>query len=438
LEKAERKKRDLDVVEASGIRQRRETRNQAALTTQAPATSLSGNVEQATPKSLPTLLSAERNCYVCKTLYREVHHFYDLLCPSCGDLNFDKRTQSADLSGFVAVVTGGRIKIGFQIVLKLLRAGARVLMTTRFPNDAALRFSREREFSDWQHRLSIYAADFRYLPFVQNLAQAISADVESLDILINNAAQTVRRPPAFYRHLLATESQCRAALPEPAQSLIAGPPIPIKPERESLAQLPHLPTPAAMTQLPLLPEDGFASSLEFPIGQLDADGQQRDHRPFNSWVQKLGDVSLGELVEVHAVNCLAPYLLIGCLEPLMLKPPMRDRYIINVSAMEGKFHAKKTGFHPHTNMAKAAMNMITRTAAARFARQRIFMNSVDTGWITNEFPIQKTQAMAEAGFQPPLDEIDGAARVCDPIFQGQNTRQPIFGKFYKDYREVSW
>jgi NAD(P)-dependent dehydrogenase (short-subunit alcohol dehydrogenase family) len=438
FEKAEGKKRDLDMLESTGIRQQREARNLAARNAQAPESHSHLSSEELKPQALLARLSTERNCYVCKALYREVHHFYDLLCPACGDLNFHKRTQTADLSGHVAVVTGGRIKIGFQIALKLLRAGSRVLITTRFPNDAALRFFRQHDFSEWQNRLSIYAADFRSLLTVRELARAISKDVQQLDLLINNAAQTVRRPPAFYRHLLETESQSRAELPKPAQALLAGPQVPIPSDGERLDALSPLPLPAALSQLPLWPEEAFVRAEDFPIGQFDADGQQRDYRPHNSWVERLGDVSLGELVEVHAVNCLAPYLLIGGLEPLLSKLPLRDRHIINVSAMEGKFHAQKTGFHPHTNMAKAALNMLTRTCADGLARKRIFMNSVDTGWITNEYPFPKTQAMAEEGFQPPLDETDGASRVCDPIFLARNTGQPTFGKFYKDYREVSW
>ncbi len=434
-EKAERRKRDLDVVESAGIRQRRQHRADSP-----PKALPFAEDDSHEPAVRDMALSAARKCYICKAPYREVHRFYDLMCPACGDANFARRSQTANLSGYTSLVTGGRIKIGFQIALKLLRAGSKVLITTRFPNDAALRFSREADFPDWRDRLEIYAADFRFLPLVEALAREISANVDRLDVLINNAAQTVRRPPAFYRHLLETEAQSRAELPKLAQSLIAGDAPQSTPQAAGLAKFEagDRLSPAAMSQLAVLPGDALSNPEEFPPGQFDGEGQQVDQRAFNSWVQRLVDVSPGELVEVHAVNCLAPYILIAGLESLFAKPPARDRFIVNVSAMEGKFHAKKTGFHPHTNMAKAALNMLTRTASARYARQRIYMNSVDTGWITNEFPLQKTQQMAESGFQPPLDEIDGAARVCAPIFDGVQTGEPAFGKFYKDYREVSW
>lgn len=439
-EKRERKKRDQDLVESTGIRQRRD--DHAAAVESLPAPHVNDDLNKGSASSAaatPQVLSEQRKCYVCKAPYWEVHHFYDLMCPACGELNLAKRTQSAKLSGQIALVTGGRIKIGFQIALKLLRAGARVFITTRFPQNAALRYAQEKDFNDWRVRLSIHSADFRYLPHVQALAREISGQIDHLEILINNAAQTIRRPPAFYRHLLENESRPCHELPAPVQSLITESTVPRLPDhkKDATESLSNLPSATAMTQLPLLPEDAQLNLHDFPTGELDADGQQLDRRKANSWVKHLADVSLGELVEVHAINCLAPYVLIAHLEALMASPD-RDRFIVNVSAMEGKFHAKKTGFHPHTNMAKAAMNMITRTSSARYARRRIYMNSVDTGWITNEFPHQKTQQMAEEGFQPPLDDIDGAARVLDPIFHALNSGQPAYGKFYKDYREVTW
>ena len=223
-----------------------------------------------------------------------------------------------------------------------------MLITTRFPHDAALRFSREADFSDWSDRLEIYVADFRSLPHVRQLAVEIAKRLESLDILINNAAQTVRRPPAFYRHLLERESQSRSELPLIAQSLIA--PGTSSETEFALTQdtqhpLANLHPATAMTQLPLLPEDAALNPEQFPPGQLDRDGQQVDRRSLNSWVQRLGDVSLGKLVEVHAVNCLAPYIFISCLEPLMLKPPSRDRYIVNVLRNGGEIsRGRKPGF----------------------------------------------------------------------------------------------
>src|SRR5262249_45345148 len=148
-----------------------------------------------------------------------------------------------------------------------------------------------------------------------------------------------------------------------------------------------IPWPAALTQLPLLPGDDRRDPALFPPGALDADGQQVDLRTANSWSMKAADVSTTELLQVHAVNCLTPFLLIGRLETLLRRSPHPSRYVVNVSAIEGQLNAAfKTGAHPHTNMAKAALNMIARTCAEPYAALGIFLNSVDTGWVTNEAP----------------------------------------------------
>ena len=95
-------------------------------------------------------LNKERDCYVCKQPFSKVHRYYDSMCEPCGDFNYAKREQSADLSGQYALITGARVKIGYQASLKLLRAGAHVIVTTRFPVDAADRYSKEPDFSSYR------------------------------------------------------------------------------------------------------------------------------------------------------------------------------------------------------------------------------------------------------------------------------------------------
>jgi NAD(P)-dependent dehydrogenase (short-subunit alcohol dehydrogenase family) len=144
---------------------------------------------------------------------------------------------------------------------------------------------------------------------------------------------------------------------------------------------------------------------------------------------------------VQLVNAVAPFLLNSQLKPLLLRSPFERRFIINVSAMEGQFgRASKTEFHPHTNMAKAALNMMTRTAAADYARDGIYMNSVDTGWITDENPLdRKLHAQQARGFYTPLDAIDGMARLYDPIVQGlADPAEPLHGHFLKDFVPHPW
>jgi NAD(P)-dependent dehydrogenase (short-subunit alcohol dehydrogenase family) len=178
----------------------------------------------------------------------------------------------------------------------------------------------------------------------------------------------------------------------------------------------------------------------FPDGALDADLQQVDLRAVNSWRLTLAEVSTPEMIEVQLVNSVAPFILCARLKPLMLRVPGRDKHVVNVSAMEGIFsRGTKTDRHPHTNMAKAALNMLTLTAARDYVRDGIHMNAVDTGWITDEDPfVHATRKRDELGFQPPLDIVDGAARVLDPYLSGLNRGEHAFGKFFKDYLPSNW
>jgi NAD(P)-dependent dehydrogenase (short-subunit alcohol dehydrogenase family) len=358
------------------------------------------------------------DCYSCKQPYRQIHPFYHLLCPTCANFNYAKRHQRADLTGRTALVTGGRIKIGYQTALRLLQDGARVIVTTRFPQDAAQRFSQENDFDRWRDRLQIHGLDLSHLPAVEAFTQDLLATESSLDILINNAAQTIKRPLAFYRGLLQTAQTLSPSLSQ------------LLPGKSQTALLERLDATALATIDPYFPADRF-----------DAEGQPIDLRPTNSWRLKLDEVDTIELLEVQLVNAIAPFMLNSQLKSLMLRSPHDRRFIINVSAMEGQFNrASKTVYHPHTNMAKAALNMMTRTSAADYAESGIYMNSVDTGWATDENPHATREYLRDnRGFYPPLDIVDGMARIYDPIVQGvSQAAVPAFGHFLKDYQPYAW
>jgi NAD(P)-dependent dehydrogenase (short-subunit alcohol dehydrogenase family) len=382
-------------------------------------------------------LRTPRKCYVCKTEFRILHAFYDQLCPACADFNYKKRGQSGDLRGRVALVTGARVKIGYQAAIMLLRAGARVIVTTRFPHDAARRYVAEPDYDAWAPRLEIHGLDLRLTPAVERFAKSIDARLDRLDFILHNACQTVRRPPGFYAHLIDAERAPLAALPERMRP-------PVRAYHEELAA--HgdrrAAAPALLSQANVAPEDAaLAGRVDlFPRGELDADQQQIDRRPHNSWRLALAEVPTVELLEVHLVNAVAPFVLSSLLKPLMVRRPSRDKHIVNVSAMEGQFYRDhKTDKHPHTNMAKAALNMLTRTSAQDYVRSGIHMNSVDTGWVTDEDPAAlAARKREEHGFYPPLDIVDGAARICDPIFSGLATGEHAWGKFFKDYRPAPW
>ncbi|MFI5843956.1 SDR family NAD(P)-dependent oxidoreductase [Catenuloplanes sp. NPDC051500] len=383
-----------------------------------------------------------RRCYVCKQRYRDVDTEYHQLCPDCAAENLERRHARCDLGGRRVLITGGRIKIGFHIALKALRDGAEVLVTTRFPVDAARRFAAVPDAERWLDRLWIHRADFLDLPGVIALVDAVGERWGTLDILINNAAQTIRRPADYHREVRAAETR---ALTGPARAIhLTGMTPAVIRQADAVHDAGSRAGESADTTSPFGTRQGESGAHLvpphefFPVGLKDESGEPLDLRGVNSWVLGVVDVSPAEWLETHVINAFVPFLLTGRLKPLMVKSAHPDRYVVQVSAMEGvftRFH--KTPRHPHTNMAKAGLNMLTRTVAAEFAADGIHMCSVDTGWITDERPHPGKSAQREAGFRPPLDVIDGAARVYDPIVRGMRG-EPVHGVFLKDYREAQW
>ena len=396
------------------------------------------------------------SCYGCRARFpaNERHAFYGTsFCGACAALNYGKRTQAADLTGKACVVTGARVKIGFRVALTLLRCGARVVATTRFPADCAARFATQADVGDWRDRLTVVGADFRDLSAVEALSDALYDLLpDGLDVLVNNACQTVRRPPQYYEPLLRRELDLRTALAGgEATKLLTSEAAGharafAAPESAVALRDVDKGDPARRSQLCVLPGDERRDDAAFPAAATDANsdlGQQLDLRRTNSWTLKLEHVSTTELAEVFAINALAPFVLNSKLKALLAKPELS--FVVNVSAMEGKFYRRKQPTHPHTNMAKAALNMLTKTSAGDYADCGIYMTAVDTGWVNDEKPAHLAAAhAADHGFQSPIDEADAAARILDPVLAPLNRlaagepAAPPFGVFLKDCGVTEW
>ncbi|MFA4928022.1 MAG: SDR family NAD(P)-dependent oxidoreductase [Patulibacter sp.] len=493
------------------VKQRRKNEKRQAIldhdaaVTAKTATGAPGRIDDET-QGLPLVSSArgaiagvlqqDRACYVCKQAFRQVDAFYHQLCPSCAELNHARRDARTDLAGRRALLTGGRAKIGMYIALRLLRDGAHLTITTRFPNDAARRFSAMPDSADWIDRLRIVGIDLRDPAQVIALADSVAA-AGPLDILVNNAAQTVRRSPQAYALLADAEAAPFEALPGRGtpefvvlgrpdagsgavagggslggdgasvggMSVGAGTSLPAAAldhpanadrstlgtqgmsnvDRSALAHAAAVvpgghwaPTPHALSALAL--QANSASPDRVAMGTaIDAGGLVPDLHHTNSWVQTVDEVDATELLEVQLCNQTAPFILIGRLRPALRASSARRTYVVNVSAMEGQFgRGYKGPGHPHTNMSKAALNMLTRTSAQEMLESDgILMTAVDTGWITDERPHPQKMRLADDGFHAPLDLVDGAARVYDPIVRGE-LGEDLHGVFLKDYAPYPW
>lgn len=364
------------------------------------------NDQQFTPLNLP------KNCYCCNQSYKLAHSFYTRLCPECAEENYEKRFQNIDLQGRNVILTGGRVKVGFATALRLLRNNANVVLTTRFPALALEQFEQETDFKEWKGNLIIYGLDLRNLNAINEFVAFYKSKFDTLDILINNAAQTIKYPDEYYLPLIKKEHQLLEVF---KPNLIANQ--------------------TAITKEIKALEYGVEEETEIKLTRF---GQPVDNREKTSWNSTLEEISMYELVEVNLINQIAPYFLIKELKPLFLNSAFEERFIVNVTSSEGIFsYTNKTIFHPHTNMTKAALNMMTLTSAKEFAVDSVFMTSVDVGWISTGAKESLRKKQFEEGYIPPLDSVDGASRIFDPIVEGIKGKS-IFGVLLKNYKVSQW
>lgn len=359
-------------------------------------------------------LQIPKNCYCCNQQFRLVHSFYNRLCPNCAKENYEKRFESIDLTGRNIILTGGRVKIGFATALKLLRNGANLVLTTRFPALAMEQLEKEKDYDEWKSRLWIYGLDLRNLKSINEFIEFYKSHFDSLDILINNAAQTIKYPDEYYIPIIKKECEKLLEYKE-HKNLIAN-------KTEISKEIKQL-------------ESAYQEHTEIALTRF---GQPVDNREKTSWNSKLDEISMYELLEVNLINHIAPYFLIKELKSMMTNSDFKERFIINVTSSEGIFsYENKTVFHPHTNMTKAALNMMTLTSAKEFAGDNIYMSAVDVGWVSTGATEELRKKQFEKGYIPPLDSVDGASRILHPIIEGINGN-PIFGKLLKNYKIHNW
>ncbi|MGB0870497.1 MAG: SDR family NAD(P)-dependent oxidoreductase [Flavobacteriales bacterium] len=361
-----------------------------------------------------TKLNKPKNCYVCNGLFTKVHFFYGRMCPTCAIKNYDHRFESIDLAQRNVIITGGRVKLGFSAALKFLRAGANVMVTSRFPASALEQFKGEKDYKIWDNRLMLYGLDLRSLQAVETFVQFYKSKFKQLDVLVNNAAQTIKYTDQYYMPIVAKERQ-----------LLLN-----NKENERL-----IPNPISVLQETAL----IASDKRYEDFALNRFGSPIDTREKNSWNSTLEDISMYELLEVNLINQISPYFLIKELTPLLKNSSFKNKFIINVTSSEGQFsYANKTIHHPHTNMTKAALNMLTRTSAKEYSESQIYMYAVDVGWISTGATEKLRKKQFERGYIPPLDSVDGAARILHPIIEGIKENPILAGVLLKNYQIEQW
>jgi NAD(P)-dependent dehydrogenase (short-subunit alcohol dehydrogenase family) len=366
-----------------------------------------------------------------------------------------------DFSGRIAIVTGGRVKIGYYIATKLLSYGAKVLITSRFPKDTLFKYQQDPEYEKWKNNLVIYPIDFRIFESTIKFVKFINENFPHVDILVNNAAQTIRRTASYYKYLLPTET--KELNPEDEKKVIKNDYINLQKQlkegeksknskkeiENSLISLVNNNNPDYKEILPLsviASQIRIMEEKEQPhVTVMGGDGQPYDFSGGkNSWNFEFDEIPFQEFTEVQVINTWTPYYLCVKLKPLMMQSPFQDKYIVNVTSVEGIFNHFKRSSHVHTNMAKAALNMFTRTCGSYLKDIGIYMTCVDTGWVSpmNEMNSlldkNKKNSYENEFVNVPLDELDGAMRVLHPIIEGIKNKNYLYGILLKDYVKSPW
>lgn len=335
-------------------------------------------------------------CYRCKKFYNQsiiIDRYIDF-CLTCGLFNYEKREDHVDLKDKVAFVTGIRQKIGLSIALKLLRCGAKVIGTTRFPQFTWYNYAKQPDFDEWKDKLVIYKCDFLNINKVHEMI--VYLKTHNISIIINNACQTIKASPIYYEKLTCVEESIKCLTYEgniSTEANITG---------DELIQIGKV-----------IEFNNFDDVLDIPI------------KDQSSWVKHIGDIDPGEIMEATVINQMVPTLIINSLKNELVG----DKFIINVTCLEGTFNCNKTGAHPHTNMCKAAMNMLIRTL---FEEGDLNVYSIDPGFVSGVNPQMNHY---------PLSTDDASAQILYPIIQfykGKRLPKSIEWCHIRGYQPTAW
>ncbi|KAF2136507.1 uncharacterized protein K452DRAFT_292356 [Aplosporella prunicola CBS 121167] len=399
------------------------------------------------PKTTSTLRAAiprgytirKRLCYICRCKFTVPHSTYLALCEPCGTFNLANSNISLpnalDLTGKTALVTGGRVNLGYHTALRLLRCGAKVIVSSRYPRDTSTRYACEADSSAWKNRLKIVGADFRSAKDAFQLVAHVKAFLEGwgesrLYVLVNNAAQTLTDPISKEQSAIQRENLLEG---DTSAS-------PFMVEHTYQARVRGGITLAldSKTETPLLkdtvtkPSSGIIEAPENSLGHCI---------PKSSWTQSLQEIPYEDVISAHSVNTFVPLIL--CRELITSmgstqgtpSESIPQGYIVNVSSREGIFEGKpdyKSPHHVHTNMSKAALNMITETeAASAWRKRRVAMTTVDPGYMS---AAPEFEDMYDG--KRPIGWEDGAARVLWPVAVGEREGRAVWGRFLKHFGAV--
>lgn len=421
-----------------------------------------------TVKPPTTSRSRQKVCYICQYLLLTHHPQYPSLCRPCGDYNLSSSALSLPdalhLEGKTALVTGGRLNLGFRTALRLLRCGAKVIVSTRYPRDAEVRYMQETDHLKWRDHLHVIGADFRAANDVFQLVHLTKGVLEGwhggrnakLDILINNAAQTLTDSVKKEDSAVQRESKLRLESPFPGNELLLAKDSYTPRIRGGVHYSKSL-TSTSVHYLESTPKDINRASNQTSgtdsAGSEDCSLRQNDPNLKSSWSQSLHEVPYEDVISAHSVNTFVPLILLRELLPCMGIPKTdlvsTERtskpaaYVINVTSREGIFESSpqssaKNGKHVHTNLTKAALNMLTETEAAPAWRERrVAINSVDPGFMSAAPEVEERWKQREGKeWQCPIGWEDGAGRVLWPIAVSESGDGAVWGRFLKHFGSV--